>query len=108
MAKMMMKKMAMAKKAAPMMRKSMMSMKMKVVMKKAMKKSIIAKGKLSKVSVFKGFKVKTVGGLTKAHLIKSKTGKIVSKKASLNGKRAYKRIAKWTAACAKAKKDSWI
>merc|ERR1719230_2222288 len=97
--KSMMKSMAMAK--------MMKTMKAKMVMKgmkKAMKKSVIAKGKLSKVSVFKGYKVKTVGGLTKALLTKSKTGKIVSKKASAAGKKAYKNISKWNAAVVKAKK----
>merc|ERR1711998_511598 len=85
------------------------SMKMKVMkaamkMKKAMKVSKIAKGKFSKVSVFKGYKVKTVGGLTKDKLFKSKSGKIVSKKSSAAGKKAYKYIAKWNKAVIAAKK----
>merc|ERR1712212_1185749 len=45
--------------------------------KKAMKVSIIARGKQRKSQVWKGRKVKTVGGLTK-----NKNGKIVSKKMS--------------------------
>merc|ERR1712188_150486 len=72
--------------------------------KKAMKKSKIAKGKRAKASVFRGTKVKTSGGLTKASLIKSKSGKIVSKKASAAGKKAYKNIKGWTVAVQKAKK----
>ena len=65
--------------------------------------SKIAKGKRAKGSVFRGTKVKTVGGLTKDKLMKSKSGKIVSKKSSAAGKKAYKRIAGWTAAVAKAR-----
>ncbi len=34
----------------------------------------------------------------------TQTGKIVSKKAQANGKKAYKRISKWTAAVQKARK----
>ena len=71
---------------------------------KAMKVSTIAKGKRSKLSVWNGTKVKNASGLTKAHLCKNKNGKIVSKKASANGKKAYKRIAKWTQAVNKARK----
>merc|ERR1719433_1349788 len=83
------------------------SMKMKSAMKmkmKAMKVSIIAKGKRAKSSVFKGTKVKTVSGLKKSDLIKSKSGKVVSKKQPAAGKKAYKRIAAWTSAVAKARK----
>ena len=65
--------------------------------------SIIAKGYKSKSYakrvVFLGKKMKTVGGLKKENLIKSKSGKIVSKKASLVGKKN-----KWIAAVAKARK----
>merc|ERR1740121_2561466 len=82
-----------------------MAMKAKMGMKKmAMKKSIIAKGKRAKSSVFRGTKQKTTGGLKKSDLKKNKNGKIVSAKASANGKKAYKRIAGWTAAVAKARK----
>jgi len=74
---------------------------------KAMKVSKIAKGKRAKSSVFRGTKIKTSGGLLKTDLIKSKTGKIVSKKASARGKLTYKKngLAKWIAACQKARKD---
>merc|ERR1712064_248228 len=77
---------------------------MKKAMKKAMKVSIIAKNKRAKSTVWKGLKVKTVGGLKKADLMKSKTGKVVSKKSSLAGKKAYKFISKWTVAVSKARK----
>merc|ERR1711897_740 len=83
-----------------------MKMAMKTSMKmKAMKVSKIAKGKLAKVSVFKGKKEKTVGGLKKSDLTKSKSGKIVSKKQSARGKKVYaKYLAKWTASVSKARK----
>merc|ERR1712224_1150177 len=71
---------------------------------KAMKKSKIAKGKRAKVSVFKGGKEKTVGGLKKSDLMKNKNGKIVGKKASAAGKKRYKNIAGWVAAVSKARK----
>merc|ERR1712133_192350 len=66
------------------MKKSMKAMKsgMKGMKKKAMKKSVIAKGKRAKSSVFRGTKNKTSGGLKKSDLRKNKSGKIVSKKAS--------------------------
>ena len=68
------------------------------------KKSIIANGKLAKFVVFRGTKTKTVGGLKKTDLVKSKTGKIVSRKKSALGKKAYQRIRGWTAAVVKARK----
>merc|ERR1712203_107933 len=73
---------------------------------KAMKKvSMIAKGKRARAAVLAGRKVKTASGLKKSDLIKSKTGKIVSKKASSAGKKAYKNISGWTKAVQKAKKE---
>merc|ERR1712113_695977 len=92
-------------KAAPM--KAMKAMKAKAVMKKAMKPkkvSKIAKGKNMRAVVFRGGKEKTKTGLTKANLIKNKAGKIVSKKASANGKKNYARIRGWTKAVQQAKK----
>merc|ERR1719236_165373 len=74
-------------------------------MKKAMKASKVAKGRGAKARVFKGKKEKTVGGLKKSDLIKSKSGKIVSKKASAAGKRAYKQISGWTKAVQQARKQ---
>merc|ERR1739846_277390 len=72
---------------------------MKAAMKamKAKKVSVIARGKYARAAVFKGKKAKTVGGLTKDTLIKSKTGKIVSKAASARGKKNYAQSAlkKW-------------
>ena len=84
------------------------SMKKKSGMKKAMKKakSVIAKGKRAKSSVFRGTKTKTSGGLKKSDLTRSKSGKIVSKKASEAAKKKYKTsgMAKFTKAVQAARK----
>merc|ERR1719421_1996125 len=75
---------------------------------KAMKKktiSKIAKGKRAKASVFLGTKEKTSSGLKKSDLMKSKSGKLVSKKQHAAGKKAYKNIKGWTAAVQKPRKD---
>merc|ERR1739845_234410 len=69
-----------------------------------MKKSTIAKGKRGKSSVFRGTKLKTSGGLKKSDLKRNKAGKVVSVKASANGKKAFKRISGWVAAVNKARK----
>merc|ERR1719355_573078 len=76
-------------------------------MKKAMKVSKIAKGKRARASVFKGKKEKTSGGMTKAKLAKSKTGKIVSKAQSAGAKKRYagSKAQAWAKACAKARKE---
>ena len=75
-----------------------------------MKKSVIAKGKRAKSSVWRGTKQKTVGGLTKANLRKNKRGKVVSAKASNRAKnsKAGKRIAAWGAAVKAARKQLGI
>merc|ERR1711920_814408 len=52
----------------------------------------------AKALVLRGTKEKTSGGLTKNLLIRNKRGKIVSKRASANGKRRYKQIEDWTEA----------
>merc|ERR1712185_70488 len=83
--------------------KAMAAMKaMKAMKKKAVSK--IAKGKLAKLVVFRGNKAKTSGGLSKAEWTKNKNGKIVSKKQSANGKKAYAHIKGWTIAVQKARK----
>merc|ERR1711869_169716 len=65
---------------------------------KAMKRvSKFAKGRCAKSVVFRGTKTSTVGGLTKANLMRNKN-------ASANGKKAYARIKGWTAAVTKARK----
>merc|ERR1712086_1146660 len=83
---------------------------MKVMKKAAMKRAMKAmkKKRVSKVGkkfvVFRGTKAKTSGGLAKSDLIKNKNGKIVSKKGSAQGKKAYANIKGWTVAVQKAKK----
>merc|ERR1712072_1377495 len=75
---------------------------------KAMKKkkgSKIAKGKRAKASVWLGGKTKTAGGLKKTDLMKSKSGKLVSKKSHAAGKKAYKNIKGWTVAVQKARNE---
>merc|ERR1719229_317560 len=74
---------------------------------KAKRVSIIAKGKLAKSAVFSGRKEKTTSGLKKSDLIKSKTGKVVSKKASARAKRVYANsgLKKWADAFKKARKE---
>merc|ERR1711957_404620 len=71
------------------------------------KVSTIAKGKLAKVAVFKGTKVKTSTGLNKASLTKSKTGKIVSKKRPDLSKRRFAQspLKKWCDAVKVARKE---
>merc|ERR1719421_1855062 len=79
---------------------------MKSMKKKAMKKTA-AKYKNAanaRRAVWKGKLMKSKGGLNKSQLVKSKSGKIVGKKASANGKKAYKRISGWTKACVAARK----
>ena len=73
---------------------------------KAMKRvSKFAKGKMAKSVVFRGTKTATLSGLTKANLMRNKNGKIVSRKQSANGKKAYARIKGWTLAVTKARKE---
>merc|ERR1739844_122184 len=62
----------------------------------------------SRAQVFNGTRQKVKNtGQKKADLMKSKTGKIVSKKANAAGKRAYKRngLSKWTKAFVQARKN---
>merc|ERR1712099_187528 len=88
---------------------------MKGLKKKAMKKkggmkkrvSVIAKGTFARSVVFSGRKEKTASGLKKSDLMKSKTGKVVSKKNSAHGKKQYAKngLKKWADACKKARKE---
>merc|ERR1740121_3608410 len=74
---------------------------------KAMKVSKVAKGKLARSVVFKGGKEETSGGMTKDNLVKSKSGKIVSKAASAKAKKAWATspLKKWNDACKQARKS---
>merc|ERR1719281_1072317 len=76
---------------------------MRAMKKKAVSK--IAKGRYAKALVFRGTKAKTYTGLTKGDLVKSKRGKIVSKKQQALGKALYAKHAKaWVSAVQKARK----
>merc|ERR1711957_628317 len=81
----------------------------KVAMKKAMK-SIIAKGKRAKSSVFRGTKAKTSGGLTKDKRTLNKAGKVVSKAASAAAKKKFAKspLAAWIKAVQTARKELGI
>merc|ERR1719379_1772035 len=74
---------------------------------KVKRTSIIASGKLARSVVWRGGKTKTQGGLTKETLAKSKTGKIVSKAASVRAKKAFGKsvLKKWCDACKQARKE---
>merc|ERR1719428_2194604 len=83
--------------------KAMAAMKaMRAMKKKAVSK--IAKGRFARAVVFRGSKVKTVGGLKQTDLVKNSRGKIVSKKASASGKKKYASIKGWISAVQKARK----
>merc|ERR1719343_254149 len=75
------------------------------VMKAPKKKSIIAKGRYAKAVVFKGSKEKTTSGLTKSMLHKNKRGKVVSKKSTAAGIKAFKNIDSWLKAVTTARKS---
>merc|ERR1719231_1565378 len=75
---------------------------MKAMKKKSVTK--IAKGRFAKALVFRGSKVKTTGGLTVDKLMKNKRGKVVSKRKSAAGKRAYGNIKAWVEAFMSARK----
>merc|ERR1712121_106275 len=93
-----MKKAMKAKSAMKSMKKK--SAKKSGMKKKAMRVSKIARGKRAKSSVFRGTKAATSGGLKKSDLTRNKNGKVVSKKASAQGKKLYQKngLAKWTKA----------
>ena len=76
----------------------------KVVRKKKSKRvSIIG----SKRQVWNGTRTKTVGGLTKKDLMKSNSGRIVSKKMASRGRTLMKKngLGKWIAAVKKVRKE---
>merc|ERR1711935_478836 len=66
---------------------------------KAMKKKVIS-ARLAKRHAFSGKIDKTNGGLVKSALVKNKSGKVVSKKASLRAKKSP-----WIAAVQTARKE---
>merc|ERR1712117_16679 len=85
---------------------AMKAMKAKATSMKAMKGMKVMKAKRARASVFRGSKVKTSGGMTKAKLTKNKSGKIVSKAASVRAKKAYASSGAkaWADACKAARK----
>merc|ERR1712129_531857 len=70
------------------------------------KKPKRASGVMAKALVLKGAREKTTGGLSQSDLQKTLRGKVVSKKASSNAKKAYKGSAleKFATACKEARK----
>merc|ERR1712190_250833 len=76
-----------------------------VTLKKAKEVLKIAKGKRAKALVYKGTNLKTVGGLTKEHLTRSRSGKIVSLKMQSRGKNSYANIKSWIAAFIRARSE---
>merc|ERR1719367_1928495 len=94
-------------------RKTMKTMKKAASMKRSMKTravSVIAKGVRARAAVFAGTKQRTQSGLSKADLVKSKSGRIVSKKRSARAKRSFasSALAAWAAACRRARKELGI
>merc|ERR1719350_60052 len=71
---------------------------------KAKRVSKIAKGRMAKAMVFRGNKEKTSSGLKNDALMRSKRGKIVSKRKSANGRRRYVNIEGWTDSLMEARK----
>lgn len=69
--------------------------------KKAKKAKTVGK----KWQVWKGTRVKTVGGLTKKDLMMNKHGKVVSKKKSMLSKKRKGGILNWCAAIKQARKE---
>ncbi|CAK9001203.1 unnamed protein product [Durusdinium trenchii] len=72
------------------------------------KASPIASGKYAKSKVWSGKKAKTSTGLKKADLKKNKEGKLVSKKQSEAGRKAFAHVACWIAACKQARAELGI
>merc|ERR1711962_1248144 len=77
---------------------------MKAMKKKAKRVSIVARGRGARARVFSGKKVRTSGGLKKSSLMRNKHGRVVSKKAHPQGKKAYKNVQKFANAVKAARK----
>merc|ERR1719432_163902 len=71
---------------------------------KSKRVSTIARGRMAKALVFRGSKAKTVGGLQKDGLMRNKRGKVVSKRASANGKMRFRQIEAWVESVMEARK----
>merc|ERR1711890_139323 len=71
---------------------------------KSKRVSKIATGRLAKAVVLRGNKEKTSGGLTKNLLMRNKRGKVVSKRSSASGKKAFANIQDWVSSVKAARK----
>merc|ERR1711972_136457 len=71
---------------------------------KAKRVTKIAKGRYAKAAVLRGVKEKTSSGLTAAMLMRSKRGKVTSKKAHAQGVKNFRNIRGWMEACRAARK----
>merc|ERR1711981_15534 len=58
--------------------------------------------------VWNGSKTYTKGGLTKSNLMVNKNGRLMSKKAHANGKKAFAGVKSWNVALSKARKELGI
>merc|ERR1719346_809158 len=83
---------------------------MNKAMKKTKRVSVIARGKHAKAAVFNGRKEKTASGQSKGDLMKTKKGRIVSKKASARSKKIFAggKMKLWCEAVKKARKQMGI
>merc|ERR1711972_1179258 len=80
--------------------------KKKVVKRKKARKALKKNEIGSRRKVFNGTKVRTTGSLRQGDLVKNKRGKIVSKKASAEGKKRYKKnLQPWIKAFVQARKN---
>merc|ERR1712137_956164 len=62
---------------------------------KSKRVSKVARGRFAKALVFRGSRSMTSGGLKSDDLMKNKRGKIVSKRLSARGKRAFRNVEDW-------------
>merc|ERR1712039_732062 len=75
---------------------------------KAKRVTKVAKGRFAKSLVLRGKKEKTVGGLTTNDLMRNKRGKVVSKRKSVLGRRAFQRIEGWVEAHMAARRSRFM
>jgi len=80
------------------------SMKQNRVAMKAKKPTKVARGRFAKSMVLKGRRERTTGGLRRDDLMVNKRGKTVSKKASAQGKRAFRNVEAWLDCMMQARK----
>ena len=99
-------------------RKSMRRSRRRVSRRRVSRRKVVRKAKKAKKpkrvplvgkkwQVWNGTRTKTVGGLTKKDLMKSKSGKIVSKKLASRGRNLMKKngLGKWTQAVQQVRKE---